>query len=82
MAITDTEIFRALVNQGPTVIMVEKTHMLALLDDREELRDTIKHMIMVLDLAYQAEGFISKGHIADTRNALDKAKKILFEING
>jgi hypothetical protein len=39
MAITDTETFRALVSQGPVVIMVEKTHMLALLDERDALLD-------------------------------------------
>jgi len=79
MSITDTETFRALVSQGPTVIMVEKTHMLALLDERDELRDALVNMLMVLDCAHQANGFISTGHSKDTEHALARAKKILFE---
>jgi len=79
MSITDTETFRALVSQGPTVIMVEKTHMLALLDERDELRDALVNMLMVLDCAHQANGFISTGHNKDTEHALTRAKKILFE---
>jgi len=81
MAITDTETFRALVTQGPTVIMVEKTHMLALLDERDELRDALVNMLMVLDCAHQASGFISTGHMTDTENALTKTKNILFKNN-
>jgi hypothetical protein len=81
MAITDTETFRALVSQGPVVIMVEKTHMLALLDERDELRDALVNMLMVLDCAHQANGFISTGHVTDTKNALTKTKNILFKNN-
>lgn len=81
MAITDTETFRALVSQGPAVIMVEKTHMLALLDERDELRNALTSMLPVLECAHYAGGFISKGHVQDTLNAIDKAKKILFENN-
>ena len=33
------EEFRAIVNQGPLIVMVEKGHLLALLDERDELRD-------------------------------------------
>lgn len=81
MAITDTETFRALVSQGPAVVMVEKTHMLDLLEERDELRDTLVALLTVLDCAHQAGGFISTGHITDTANALSRAKKILFENN-
>jgi len=32
------EEFRAIVDQGPLIVMVEKGHLLALLDERDELR--------------------------------------------
>jgi len=79
MSITDTETFRALVSQGPVVIMVEKTHMLALLDERDELHDALVNMFMVLECIYQANGFISTGHVTDTKNALTKTKNILYK---
>lgn len=31
--------FRAIVDQGPLIVMVEKGHLLALLDERDELRN-------------------------------------------
>jgi len=31
--------FRAIVDQGPLIVMVEKSHLLALLDERDELRN-------------------------------------------
>jgi hypothetical protein len=31
--------FRAIVNQGPLIVMVEKGHLLALLDERDQLRN-------------------------------------------
>jgi len=31
--------FRAIVDQGPLIVMVEKGHLLALLDERDELRE-------------------------------------------
>lgn len=31
--------FRAIVDQGPLIVMVEKGHLLALLDERNELRN-------------------------------------------
>jgi hypothetical protein len=81
MVITDTETFRALVSQGPTVIMVEKTHMLALLDERDELREALTALFTVTDCAHQVGHFVSKGHITDTGNALTRAKNILFKNN-
>jgi|APCry1669188970_1035186.scaffolds.fasta_scaffold341900_2 hypothetical protein len=33
------EEFRAIVDQGPLIVMVEKGHLLALLDERDELRE-------------------------------------------
>jgi hypothetical protein len=33
------EEFRAIVDQGPLIVMVEKGHLLALLDERDELRN-------------------------------------------
>jgi hypothetical protein len=79
MAITDTETFRALVTQGPTVIMVEKTHMLALLDERDELRDALTTLLIVTDCAHQVGHFVSRSHITDTGNALTKAKNALYK---
>jgi hypothetical protein len=79
MAITDTETFRALVTQGPTVIMVEKTHMLALLDERDELRDALTTLLIVTDCAHQVGHFVSRSHITDTGNALTKAKNVLYK---
>jgi hypothetical protein len=31
--------FRAIVDQGPLIVMVEKGHLLALLDERDQLRE-------------------------------------------
>ena len=33
------EEFRAIVDQGPLIVMVEKSHLLALLDERDQLRE-------------------------------------------
>jgi hypothetical protein len=33
------EEFRAIVDQGPLIVMVEKGHLLALLDERDQLRE-------------------------------------------
>lgn len=79
MAITDTETFRALVSQGPVVIMVEKTHMLALLDERDELREALTALLIVTDFAHQVGHFVSRSHIADTGDALTKAKNVLYK---
>ena len=79
MAITDTETFRALVSQGPVVIMVEKTHMLALLDERDELREALTALLIVTDFAHQVGHFVSRSHIADTGDALAKAKNVLYK---
>ena len=43
------EEFRAIVNQGPLIVMVEKGHLLALLDERDRLRLALTEIAAGLD---------------------------------
>jgi hypothetical protein len=43
------EEFRAIVDQGPLIVMVEKGHLLALLDERDRLRLTLAEIVASLD---------------------------------
>jgi hypothetical protein len=43
------EEFRAIVDQGPLIVMVEKGHLLALLDERDRLRLALAEMAAGLD---------------------------------
>ena len=42
-AMTDEE-FRAIVAQGPAVVMVERSHMIALLDERDGLKAEVEFL--------------------------------------
>lgn len=43
------EEFRAIVDQGPLIVMVEKGHLLALLDERDRLRAALTEVMSGLD---------------------------------
>ena len=43
------EEFRAIVDQGPLIVMVEKGHLLALLDERDQLRLALTEIVASLD---------------------------------
>lgn len=68
------EEFRAIVAQGPCVVLVEKGHMLALLDARAALARMLDRAVSYIEISIEGSAFESaeeaRAYLAQARAAL------------